>query len=220
MKVFEIKRLIEPRRCLGIEITRDKSGISIAQGIYVRVVLKRFDMSQCNPVSMPMAPGVRLTKQDVWKEEHGKKPPYRELIGCLLYLARATRPYISHTVSSLSQFNDSFGKSHWEAAKRVLRYLKGTSDIGIKYSVINRELSGYVDPDYAGCTDDRKSSTGFVFLLNRGPVSWESRKVNGGGIGDRGRVRGAERGFKEGRTPSALPGGTRRITPRKYNYIQ
>ena len=146
-KAFELKKLDEPKRCLGMEFERNESCFRIGQGAYVRSILKRFGMSECNPVSMPMNPGVRLTKQDKWKVTDGKKPPYREIIDCLLYLARATRPHISHAVSTPSQFNDGFGRSHWEAAKRVFRYLKGSPDVYIKYDINAPGLSGYVDAD-------------------------------------------------------------------------
>ncbi|XP_076383614.1 uncharacterized protein LOC143260914 [Megalopta genalis] len=108
--------------------------------------------------------------------DDGEKPPYRELIGALMYLAVATRPDISHAVSALSQFNDSFGKGHWQAAKRILRYLKGNSDVGIVFKNNISNLTGYVDADWAVCIQDRRSYTGFVFTMNGGTVSWESRK--------------------------------------------
>lgn len=100
---------------------------------HVRDILQRFGMSNCNAVSIPLDVGTKLVKGEAWSASDGEKPPYRELIGCLLYLSVATYPDIAHAASSLSQFNDCFNKTYWNAAKRVLRYLKGTDNQGILY---------------------------------------------------------------------------------------
>jgi len=93
-----------------------------------------------------------------------------------MYLATSTRPDIAHAVSYLSQFNSCYDVTHWTAAKRVLRYLKGTIDVGLTYRKSSRPLEGYVDADWAGCPLDRRSYTGHTFLLSGCPISWESRK--------------------------------------------
>ncbi|XP_071581029.1 uncharacterized protein [Temnothorax nylanderi] len=103
--------------------------------------------------------------------------PYRELVGYLTYLALATRPDISFAASCLGQFNNSYGKAHcWVAAKRVLRYLKGTLDLGLVYSPDVKPLKGYVDSDWGNCPDDRRSYSGYVFALSGSPISWDARK--------------------------------------------
>lgn len=86
-------------------------------------------MSDSNSVKTPMDVNVKLLKPE--RTNNGKciGVPYRELIGSLMYLAVSTRPDIAFAVSSLSQFNDCFDESHWAAARRVLRYLKGTIDV-------------------------------------------------------------------------------------------
>ena len=174
--LFEIKDLGVLKRCLGIDFQMDDSAITMTQKTYIEDILRRFNMSDCNPVSTPAVVGSRLAKGEAWQESDGERPPYRELIGCLLYLSVATRPDISHVVSSLSQYNDHFGVSHWSAAKRVLRYLKGTSDLGISYQLGDGTVTGYVDADYGGSMDDRRSFTGYVFIMNGGAVTWDSRK--------------------------------------------
>lgn len=108
-------------------------------------------------------------------DEDEKKLPYRELVGVLMYLAVSTRPDIARAVSSLSQFNNRYGHSHWLVAKRVLRYLKETVDAGIVFKPTRNSLTGYVDADWAGCPVDRRSYTGYVFMLN-GVISWDSKK--------------------------------------------
>ena len=85
-------------------------------------------------------------------------------------------PDIAFAVSYLSQFNCCYNKSHWAAAKRVLRYLKGTQGLGLKYQKTEKPLCGYVDADWANCTTDRRSYTGYMFILGGCPITWEARK--------------------------------------------
>lgn len=175
-ELFEIKVLGDLKRCLGMDFTRGKDGIHINQGTYIRDTLQRFGMQDSNAVSTPLDVGTKLVKGEAWSGSDGEKPPYRELIGCLLYLSVATRPDIAHATSLLSQFNDCFNKVHWSAAKRVLRYLKGTSNQGILYRYGEESMAGYVDADWGGSSDDRRSFTGYAFILNGGAVAWDSRK--------------------------------------------
>lgn len=96
-----------------------------------------------------------------------------------MYLSIGTRPDISHAVNSLSQFIKAPSNEHWIAAKRILKYLKSTINLGIKYNGTNdnvNHLIAYSDADYASCSDTRKSISGVVLILNDGPVMWSSRK--------------------------------------------
>lgn len=145
-KEFEIKDLGEPTCCLGIEL------------------------------SSPMDTNVKMIKEEDKSNDDESKPPFRELVGALMYLGVATRPDIAHVVSALSQFNSSFGQTHWTTAKRVLRYLKGTINLGLSYQSSEGQLEGFVDADWASCLVDRKSYTGYVFTLNNGAISWNSCK--------------------------------------------
>lgn len=175
-KIFEIKDVGDLKHCLGMNFTKNEKGIFINQKDYILATLRRFNMENCNTVSTPLDCGAKLISGEVWSDEDGEKPPYRELVGCLLYLSIASRPDISHAASKLGQFNDRFNKSHWMAGKRVLRYLKGTADHGIFYSYEKNNLVGYVDADWAGCSDDRRSYTGYCFMMNGGVISWDSKK--------------------------------------------
>ncbi|KMQ87485.1 retrovirus-related pol polyprotein from transposon tnt 1-94 [Lasius niger] len=91
--------------------------------------------------------------------------PYRELVGGLIYLASATRPDLSFTASVLSRFCSRPGIAHWQLAKRVLRYIKGTMDYGITYEKNNNNMCAYVDADWRNDIDDRRSYTGNVIIL-------------------------------------------------------
>lgn len=101
---------------------------------------------------------------------------FRQLVGSLIYLT-ATRPDISYAVSYISRFMSAPKVEHWVAAKRVLRYVKGTPDFGILYSRSkDPRLVGFTDSDWADCVDDRKSTSRYVFSLGTGAVTWTSKK--------------------------------------------
>lgn len=103
--------------------------------------------------------------------------PYRELIGALLYLAIATRPDISHTVAKLAQFSSHPEEQHWKTAKHVLRYLKGTKDLGLGYRRTNGiSVTGMSDAEWGGCPMERKSFSGYVFFLGKAAIFWSSQK--------------------------------------------
>jgi hypothetical protein len=103
--------------------------------------------------------------------------PYAELIGSLIWISTCTRPDISYATNRLAAFTSNPSATHWQAAKRVLRYLKHTISKGIVYRKgQSTKITGYVDSDWAGDTHDRRSTTGFVFTLAGSAISWESRK--------------------------------------------
>ena len=105
------------------------------------------------------------------------KAVYQNIIGSLMYAAITTRPDISFAVQTLSQFNTNPGPIHLTAAKRVLRYLKGTLDLGIKYmSLDDSELCIFSDADWGNSVNDRKSVSGYVSMNAGGAVTWNSKK--------------------------------------------
>lgn len=169
-----IKDLGNVEYCLGIEFSTKVGEVQLSQRTYIRKLLEKFNMIEANPVKTPLEPGTVLTKEKCKTED--REYPYRELIGWLMYLSIVTRPDISYAVSYLSQFNSCYGKTHWEAAKRVLRYLKGTDHYRLTYRSGNSSLKGFTDADWGGCILDRRSYTGYVFHFGGGPISWESRK--------------------------------------------
>ena len=103
---------------------------------------------------------------------------YREAVGSLFYLVPCTRPDIAYAVSQVSQFSSSPTGAHWEAVKRILSYLKGTSCHGVTFGGIDgtATLQAYSDADYASNLDDRRSTTGVILILNGGPVLWKSQR--------------------------------------------
>ena len=101
---------------------------------------------------------------------------YRQLVRSFMYIAIVSRPDIAFAVNVLSRYLSKYTITHWRAAKRVLAYLVGTSDVGIEYKNVNDCITGYSDSDYAGDVDTRRSTTGFVFTLSGGPVTWSSHR--------------------------------------------
>ena len=168
---------------LGMEVSRnleDKT-VSLSQKKYVQEVLRAFGMEGCTPLSTPMLPGSRFTEDMTSKTEAAKKDmehiPYRKLVGSLIYLAGCTRPDISYSVSVLSRYMANFGPEHWTAAKRVLRYLAGTTDHKLEFGGNEGlQLSGWSDSDWGACAETRRSTSGYVFSVGYGALTWASRR--------------------------------------------
>jgi hypothetical protein len=105
-----------------------------------------------------------------------EKIPFRSAVGSLMYLVTGTRPDIAVAVGQVSKFCENPGTAHWAAVKRILRYLKGTLDFGLKCNPTDLELVGYSDADWAGDLDSRRSTTGYLFQLGGFPISWRSKR--------------------------------------------
>ncbi|KAL5722141.1 hypothetical protein ACHQM5_005698 [Ranunculus cassubicifolius] len=103
--------------------------------------------------------------------------PYANVVGSLMYAMVCSRPDISHAVGTVSRYMHNPGKPHWEAVQWILRYLKGTMNVGLEFKKLEDTKSlcvGYVDSDYAGDMDKRRSTTGYVFTLAGGAICWRS----------------------------------------------
>ncbi|CAL1391443.1 unnamed protein product [Linum trigynum] len=172
---FEMTDLGRMRYFLGVEVTQSQAGIFICQQKYAREVLERFNLQHCSHAHNPIVPGVKLTKAGDGVLVNSTD--YKRLVGSLLYIT-ATRPDLMFVVCLLSRFMEMPTRQHMLAAKRVLRYIKGTMQFGIWYKRKQEEesLVGYTDSDYAGDADDRKSTSGYAFFLAGGAVSWASKK--------------------------------------------
>ena len=110
-------------------------------------------------------------------DEFVPKFPYPELVGTLMYIATCTRPDIALAVGEVAKFFERYNKSHWTAAKRILKYVKTTQELGIIFSGTSKgEIIGYADANWAGDLDSRGSTTGYVFFLNESAISWKSKR--------------------------------------------
>jgi len=165
---------------VGMEIERDRLNniIFIHQKHYVERLLIRYNMFDANPALIPADPHARLRSADVESTTH-QNIPYREAVGALLFLASVSRPDISYAVGIVSRYLNNYDASHWNAVKRIFKYLKETVDLGITYrgSESDLILTGYCDSDYAADIDTRRSTSGYIFKIANGPVTWSSKRV-------------------------------------------
>ncbi|RVW74857.1 Retrovirus-related Pol polyprotein from transposon TNT 1-94 [Vitis vinifera] len=156
-KQFAMKDLGAARQILGMRIIRDKANGTL-----------KLSQSDHFKLSKEQSP---KTEEE---RDHMSKVPYASAIGSLMYAMVCTRPDIAHAVGVVSRFMSRPGKQHWEAVKWILRYLKGSLDTCLCFTGVSLKLQGYVDADFAGDIDSRKSTTGFVFTLGGTAISWVS----------------------------------------------
>ena len=160
---------------LGIELLDGADGsVTLCQRRYVDDILKRFGMDSCKAVTSPVDMSSRLVSSNAATKVDA---PFREAVGALMHLSTATRPDIIFAVGYVSRFMEKPQEEHWVAIKRILRYLQGTKTHGICYKPSDKiDFRGYSDADWAGDVADRKSTSGYVFMLLGAPVSWGSKK--------------------------------------------
>ena len=160
---------------LGMDLLRDRPSrtIRLVQRRQITDLLTTFRMADAKPASTPSSPSIKLCKAGDALDTAAY--PYSSLVGSLLYLSNCTRPDIAQAVGALARYMAVPTTAHWTAAKTVVRYLAGTPDMGITFGASAPSLQAYCDADYAGDTDSRKSTTGYVFILNGGAISWASR---------------------------------------------
>lgn len=157
-----------------MELSRDRPRgiLSITQTEYCKRVLKRFHMEDSKSVRTPLAQHFKLSMNQcpITHDEVAdmETVPYANLVGNLMYSMVCSRPDLAHALSVISRYMGNPGRPHWEASKWVLRYLKGTASKGLIYSKSNqngKNITGYVDSDYAADLDKRRSLTGYIFTF-------------------------------------------------------
>ena len=196
-QLFEMTDMGEAHYILGLKITRNRSArqLSLSQQEYVRRVVERYGMTNCNPAATPLTAGTVLSKDDC-----PPTPPatpvtinghtYASVVGAIMYAMLGTRPDLAYSVGCLSRFNSNPSTTHVTALKHVLRYLAGTTDYQLVYGTQSTSVAqhsnsnqavpftvfGYCDSDYAACVDERLSVAGWVFMAAGGATSWQSQK--------------------------------------------
>ena len=159
---------------LGIEVRQEKGRITLSQGRYASKILSETGMNECNATQTPMEFGLKLLKAE--EEENIDEKEYRRKIGCLCYLLH-TRPDLAFSVGLLSRYMHDPKTSHGAALKAVLRYVKGTTTLGLVYKQASTmEIKGFSDSSHNIDEDDGRSTTGHIFYLNDCPITWCSEK--------------------------------------------
>jgi len=196
-QTFKIKELGSVEWLLGMKIERKQvfnskrnkqlQVLSISQEQYFDKVLKKFKMDDSKPSSTPESLE-KLTLEDAPASEEEKKImtnlPYRSAVGSLMYGALGTRPDITHAVNEVSRYLSNPGQKHWQAVKRIMRYIKGhVKDKLIYQSYVHHDIKSwmpcvetYTDADWGGDLDTRKSTTGYIIKIDGNTISWTSRR--------------------------------------------
>ncbi|KAH9686018.1 hypothetical protein KPL70_014192 [Citrus sinensis] len=169
----DMKDMGEKTYILGVKIFRDRSRklLELSQEPYIKKILERFNMVDCKPMDTPITKGQSLSLDMCLKTPQEKeriaRVPYANAIGNLMYAIMCTRPDISYVVRLVSRYQLNPGQKHWNAIKRILAYLKGTTDYSLCYQGSGLRIVGYLDADWGGDLNERKSTSGYAFLLNR-----------------------------------------------------
>lgn len=175
---FKMKDLGNINKCLGIHIQQKDNCIQMDQSKYIREILERFEMSDCKPVGTPSDTSLKLSVNMVTEDNNlTGKVPFQEAVGSLLHLTQGTRPDIAFAVNDVSRFNSRHSNTHWQAVKRIFRYLKGTIDLKLTYHKNgNSEMHAYSDADWASETDKRRSCSAYVIKMANAAISWCSKR--------------------------------------------
>ena len=182
-RVWEIKDVGENEYFLGMRVQQDLilGTIRLTQRPYWEHVLNRFSLGHVTPRNTPLPVGIILDanmspKTDSEKRNMDNKP-YRSVLGSVMWGQLATRPDLSFSVSLLARFQANPGIDHWNALMHVIGYIRNTIDYGLTYSR-DSDLSptAFVDADYGGCRDTRQSTSGYVFMMAGGAVTWSSKR--------------------------------------------
>jgi hypothetical protein len=170
---FPLKDLGPLNFFLGIQVTRTTSGLHLCQTKYILEILRKAHMADSKPSKSPCVSGSKLSRYT--GDPLIDPTTYRQVVGALQYCT-LTRPEIAYSVNQLCQHMHAPTSTHWVAAKRVLRYLNGSPNHGLYYTKSNLQINAFCDSDWAGCPDDRRSTTGFAVFLGDCLIAWSAKK--------------------------------------------
>ena len=167
-------RSSDPDVFVGLEIQRCRQTktISIGQSAYISRLVERFNMTDSKPAVTPGNVSIKLAKD---LPAATSDFPYREAVGSLRFAMTCTRPDIAYEVSVVAKFVEQPAEAHIQAVKRIIRYLKGTSNWRIRYAGRNLTLESFCDAGFAADIADPRSQAGRIHTLNGGAVSWSSQ---------------------------------------------
>ncbi|XP_073352573.1 retrovirus-related Pol polyprotein from transposon RE1 isoform X1 [Aegilops tauschii subsp. strangulata] len=173
---FALKDLGDLHYFLGIEVKKHEDGLHLSQEKYAADMVKKAGLQGYKPSPTPMSSSEKLSLTEGQLLSQDDSTKYRSLVGALQYLT-LTRPDISFAVNKVCQFVHAPTTVHWAAAKRIVRYVKNTANIGLNFSKSSSTLvSAFSDSDWAGCLDDRRSTGGFAIFFGPNLISWCARK--------------------------------------------
>uniref|UniRef100_A0A2N9GXV4 Reverse transcriptase Ty1/copia-type domain-containing protein n=1 Tax=Fagus sylvatica TaxID=28930 RepID=A0A2N9GXV4_FAGSY len=171
--VFKMKDLNEADTILGIKVKRHSEGYALCQSHYIEKVLLKYKHLNVKEVNTPFDSNYKLV------ENTGRaiaQLEFASAIGSMMYAMHCTRPDIAFAVNRLSRYTSNPSAEHWKAIARVLGYLKKTKDLGLYYSGYPVVLEGYSDANWVTSVGDNKSTSGWIFTLGGGAISWASKK--------------------------------------------
>ncbi|KAK3124886.1 hypothetical protein QOZ80_7BG0595510 [Eleusine coracana subsp. coracana] len=177
---FEMKDLGATKKILGMEIIRQRQSgkLYLSPKGYIEKVLHHFNMHNAKPVSTPLAPHFRLSSalclESDYDIEYMSRVPYTSADGSLMCAMVCSGPNLSYALSVANRYMSNPGREHWKAVQWILRYMRGTSSACLQFGKSGDGIVGYVDSDYAGDLDRRRSLIGYVFTIGGCAVSWKA----------------------------------------------
>jgi histone deacetylase 1/2 len=175
-KEFALKDLGDLHYFLGIEVKKARDGLVLSQQRYATDILARSGMSRCKAIDTPLSSTEKLSAYEGNALGPDDCTKYRSVVGALQYLT-LTRPDLCFAVNKVCQFLHALTTAHWSAVKRILRYVQGTVNLGLRIGNSRTMIvSAFSDADWAGCVDDRRSTGGFAVFLGENLISWSARK--------------------------------------------
>lgn len=162
---------------LGMSVTRDRSQrlLQLSQPAYIERVLKKHGTWERKPVVVPIHTHLPVAETG-YKATNAFRTQYQLAVGSLMYAMLGTWPDIAFFVSCVSRYSSNPDIGHWQAAKRIFRYLRGTINLKLTYRGNLQPLTGYTNADWAGDRDTRQSTSAFIFHVGSGAISWSSKR--------------------------------------------
>jgi len=180
---FEMKDMGKASYVLGVKIIRDRAKrlLGLTQETYIKKMLERYHMEDSKPMNTPVDKSLSLScdmcPKTLEEKDKMSRVPYAIVVGSLMYAMMCTRPDICYTVGLVSRYQSNPGQKHWMTVKRILQYLKGTSNYMLCYQgKKDLRLIGFSDADWGGDVDQSKSTSGCAFLLNDSAILWRRKK--------------------------------------------
>ena len=170
---FDMKDLGVADLILGVRINKTPQGLELSQSHYIEKVLDKFNYLNFNVVKTPIDLSCTFKKNE---GQSDSQLEYARVLRSLMYIMNCTRPDIACAISKLSRYTSNPNQTHWMAMKRVLGYLKWTQHYALHYNKYPAVIEGYSDANWITGSNDVKSTSGYVFILGGGAVSWKSSK--------------------------------------------